>query len=34
VSPDPSSLVNRLGVGAPLVAHWSRIRVKYSIKPL
>jgi hypothetical protein len=34
VSPDPNSLVNRLGVGAPLVAHWSRIRVKYSIKPL
>jgi acetoacetate decarboxylase len=34
VSPDPDSLVNRLGVGAPLAAHWSRIRVKYSIKPL
>jgi hypothetical protein len=34
VSPDPSSLVNRLGVGAPVAAHWSRIRVKYSIKPL
>ena len=34
VSPDPTSLVNRLGVGAPLVGHWSRIRAKYSIKPL
>jgi acetoacetate decarboxylase len=34
VSPDPNSLANRLGIGAPLVGHWSRIRVKYSIKPL
>ena len=34
VSPDPTSLVNRLGIGAPLAAHWSRMRAKYSIKPL
>ena len=34
VAPDPTSLVNRLGVGAPLAAHWSRVRAKYSIKPL
>ena len=31
---DPNSLVNRLGVGAPLAAHWTRMRAKYSIKPL
>jgi hypothetical protein len=33
VSPDPTSLANRLGIGAPLAAHWSRMRAKYSIKP-
>ena len=31
---DPNSLVTRLGVGASLAAHWSRIRAKYTIKPL
>jgi len=30
----PDSLLQRLGVGAPLAAHWSRIRAKYTIKPL
>jgi len=29
---EPDSLLQRLGVGAPLAAHWSRIRVRYSIK--
>jgi hypothetical protein len=28
------SLLQRLGVGAPLAAHWSRIRMRYSIKAL
>jgi hypothetical protein len=31
---EPDSLLQRLGVGAPLAAHWSRIRVRYSIKTL
>ena len=30
----PDSLLQRLGVGAPLAAHWSRVRVRYSIKAL
>jgi hypothetical protein len=29
---DPNNLLQRLGVGAPLAAHWSRIRARYSIK--
>ena len=31
---EPDSLLQRLGVGAPLAAHWSRMRVRYSIKTL
>ncbi len=27
----PGSLVQRLGVGAPLAAHWTRVRVRYAI---
>jgi hypothetical protein len=30
----PDSLLQRLGIGAPLAAHWLRIRVRYSIKAL
>ena len=30
----PDSLLQRLGVGAPLAAHWSRVRVRYSIRAL
>ena len=29
---DPNNLLQRLGVGAPLAAHWSRIRARYTIK--
>jgi acetoacetate decarboxylase len=29
---EQDNLLQRLGVGAPLAAHWSRIRVRYSIK--
>jgi hypothetical protein len=30
----PDSLLQRLGVGAPLAAHCSRVRARYSIKAL
>jgi hypothetical protein len=30
--PEPDNLLQRLGVGAPLAAHWSRVRARYSIK--
>ncbi len=29
---DPNNLLQRLGVGVPLAAHWSRIRARYTIK--
>ena len=29
---EPHNLLQRLGVGAPLAAHWSRVRVRYSIQ--
>ncbi|MSP76201.1 MAG: hypothetical protein EXR12_08705 [Rhodospirillaceae bacterium] len=32
-SREPDNLLERLGVGAPLAAHWSRVRVRYTIKP-
>lgn len=34
VSPEPDNLLRRLGVGAPLAAHWSRIRARYTITPM
>jgi Acetoacetate decarboxylase (ADC) len=34
VSPEPENLLRRLGVGAPLAAHWSRIRARYTITPM
>jgi len=33
-SPEPENLLRRLGVGAPLAAHWSRIRARYTISPM
>lgn len=33
-SPEPDNLLQRLGVGAPLAAHWSRIRARYTIAPM
>ena len=33
-SPEPENLLNRLGVGAPLASHWSRIRARYTIAPM
>lgn len=30
--PEPNNLLQRLGVGAPIAAHWTRIRARYTIK--
>jgi hypothetical protein len=29
---EPANLLHRLGVGAPVAAHWSRVRARYTIK--
>jgi len=34
VPKDQANLLQRLGVGAPLAAHWSRVRARYTIKPM
>ena len=34
VSREPDNLLRRLGVGAPLAAHWSRLRARHTIAPM
>ena len=29
---EQANLLQRLGIGAPLAAHWSRVRARYTIK--